>query len=47
MEEFVALLAMVYFVAVILGIYHVQQKDIDRLSRQIGEIIARSNPGGG
>jgi hypothetical protein len=46
MGELVALLAMVYFVAVILGIYHVQQQDIDRLSRQIGEIIARGNSGG-
>ena len=45
MAEPLPLLAIAYFVAVILGIYHVQQQDLDRLSREIEEILRRINSG--
>ena len=37
MGNLLSLVTIVYFVAVILAVYHLQQKEIDRMQRQIDE----------
>ena len=42
MPELLPILEMIYFVVVILVIYHLHQQDLDRLTRQVDEILARN-----
>jgi len=37
MGNLLSLVTIIYFVAIILAVYHLQQKEIDRMQRQIDE----------
>jgi hypothetical protein len=39
------LVTTIYFVGIILAIYHLQQRDLDRLQRQFDEMAAGKNFG--
>ena len=37
MGDLLSLITIIYFVAIILTVYHLQQKELDRIQRQIDE----------
>ena len=45
MGDLLWLVTTVYFVGIILVIYHLQQRDLDRLQRQFDELAAGNNFG--
>jgi hypothetical protein len=40
-----SLIAVIYFVTVMMVVYHLQQKDLDRIQRQIDEMSSRAKFG--
>ena len=45
MGNLVWFLAIIYFVAIILVLYHLQQQELDRIQRQIEELALRNKFG--
>ena len=39
MGDLLSLITIIYFVAIILAVYHLQQQELDRIQRQIDENI--------